>query len=161
MPMKNLSFMKLLFLSSSLFLISVTTYANNYQTECVSLETDGYVTIKIWDTKKGKTYTTQQARKDAVAAILYSGVSSTNGCITQPPILNKAEEQQNFKSIEKKFFSKNGKWIVFTRSSAVETTLPNSLGEKKWKVYQVSVSREELRIYLEEQKVIKALNTGF
>ena len=149
MPMKNLSFMKLFFISISLLLISVTTNAKNYQTECISLETDGYVTIKIWDIKKGKSYTSQQARKDAVETILFSGISGTNGCNTQPPILNKANEQQNFKSIEKKFFSKNGKWSVFTKSSAAETTLPISLGEKKWKVYQVSVSRDELRKYLE------------
>ncbi len=153
--------MKLFLISTSLFLISVTTTAKNYQTECVSLETDGYVTIKIWDTKKGKNYTSQQARKDAVATILFSGTSGKNGCITQPPILNKANEQQNFKSIEKKFFSKNGKWSVFTKSSATERTLPISVGEKEWKVYQVSVSRDELRKYLEEQKIINALNSEF
>jgi len=158
--MKKLFFREFLIVLSSLFLFSFSN-GRSFQTECVSLETDGYVTIKIWDTNKGKSYNLQQARKDAVAAILYSGISGTNGCSTQSPILNKAEEQQNFKSIEKKFFSRNGKWIVFTRSSAVETTLPNSLGDKKWKVYQVSVSRNELRKYLEEQKIIKALNTGF
>ncbi len=158
--MKKLFFREFLIVLSSLFLFSFSN-GRSFQTECVSLETDGYVTIKIWDTNKGKSYNLQQARKDAVAAILYSGISGTNGCSTQSPILNKAEEQQNFKSIEKKFFSRNGKWIVFTRSSAVETTLPNSLGDKKCKVYQVSVSRDELRKYLEEQKIIKALNTGF
>jgi len=158
--MKKLFFREFLIIISSVFLFSFSN-GRSFQTECVSLETDGYVTIKIWDTNKGKSYNAQQARKDAVAAILYSGISGTNGCSTQSPILNKAEEQQNFKSIEKKFFSRNGKWIVFTRSSAVETTLPNSLGDKKWKVYQVSVSRNELRKYLEEQKIIKALNTGF
>jgi hypothetical protein len=143
------------------FLLSFTTNSRSYQTECVSLDTDGYVTIKIWDANKGKSYTSQQARKDAVAAILYSGISGTNGCITQPPILNKADEQKKFKDIEKKFFSKNGNWTVFTRSSAVETTLPSSLGLKNWKVYQVSISRDKLRKYLEEQKIIKALNTEF
>ncbi len=159
--MKNKIFKTTILVFLGSFLLSVTTTAKDYQTDCVSLETDGYVTIKIWDTKKGKTYTTQQARKDAVATILFSGISGTNGCITQPPILNKANEQQNFKSIEKKFFSKNGKWSVFTKSSAVETTLPISVGDKKWKVYQVSVSRDQLRKYLEEQKIIKALNSEF
>lgn len=159
--MKKESFKTIIVVLLGSFLLSFTTNSRNFHTECVSIETDGYVTIKIWDTDKGKSYDSQQARKDAVTAILYSGVSGTNGCITQPPILNKADEQQKFQTIEKKFFSKNGKWIIFTRSSAIETTLPNSLGKKKWKVYQVSISREELRKYLEEQKIIKALNTGF
>ncbi len=133
----------------------------NYQTECVTIETDSYVTIKIWDNKKGAKYNAEQARKDAIHAILYSGISGSNGCITQPPILNKIEEQENFKSIEKSFFSKNGKWSMFVRSAVIETTLPAKLGIKKWKVYQVAISKNELRKYLEEQKIIKSLNNGF
>jgi hypothetical protein len=132
-----------------------------YQTECVTLETDGYVTLKIWDTKRGAKYQPEQARKDAINAILYSGVSSGGGCATQPPILNKSDEQENFKAIEKNFFAKNGKWSMFTRSSATESTLPASLGLKNWKVYQVSISKNELRKYLEDQKIIKSLTNGF
>ena len=132
-----------------------------YQTECVTLETDGYVTIKIWDTKNGAKYELEQARKDAIHAILFSGVSGGKGCATQPPILNKTEEQENFKSIEKSFFSKKGKWSMFTRSSSTESTLPDSLGLKNWKVYQVSISKNELRKYLEDQKIIKSPTNGF
>jgi hypothetical protein len=132
-----------------------------YQTECVTIETDGYATFKIWDTNIGAKYSQEKARKDAINAILFSGISGSKGCATQPPILNKTEEQENFKTIEKSFFSKKGKWIIFTRSAAPETTLPAKLGVKNWKVYQVSVSKNELRKYLEEQKIIKSLNNGF
>ena len=133
----------------------------NYQTECVSLETDGYVTIKIWDSKVGAKYKPEQARKDAIYALLYSGVAGSNSCSTQPPLLNESNEQNKFKSIEHDFFANRGKWSMFTRSSATETTIPQSIGDKNLKVYQVSVSRKELRKYLEEQKVIKSLNSGF
>ena len=133
----------------------------NYQTQCVTIETDGYVNIKIWDTKKGAKYKPEQARKDAIHAILFSGISGGNGCTTQPPILNKTEEQENFKTIEKSFFANKGKWSMFTRSSATESTLPANLGIKNWKVYQVSISKNELRKYLEEQKIIKSLTNGF
>lgn len=146
---------------SSLMLLSFTYNNRTYQTECVSIETDGYVIIKIWDTKKGIRYSPEQARKDAIHAILYSGVSSGVGCYTQPPILNKSEEQENFKTIQKSFFSYKGQWSMFTRSSATESTLPANLGIKNWKVYQVSISKNELRKYLEEQKIIKSLTNGF
>jgi len=148
-------------LACSLFLLSFITSNRSYQTECVSIETDGYITIKIWDTQKGAKYKPEQARKDAINAILFSGIAGANGCTTQPPILNKVEEQELFKTIEKSFFSKNGKWATFTRSSAPETTLPANIGAKNWKVYQVSVSKNELRKYLEQQKIIKSLNNGF
>jgi hypothetical protein len=151
----------LLAVMSSLMLLSFASNNRNYQTECVTIETDGYVKIKIWDTKKGAKYKPEQARKDAIHSILFSGISVGAGCSTQPPILNKTEEQDNFKSIEKSFFAKKGKWSMFTRSSATETTLPANLGVKNWKVYQVSISKNELRKYLEEQKIIKSPTNGF
>lgn len=146
---------------SSLMLLSFANNNRNYQTECVTIETDGYVAIKIWDTKNGAKYKPEQARKDAIHAILFSGISGGNGCNTQLPILNKIEEQENFKTIEKSFFAKKGKWAMFTRSSATETTLPDNLGIKNWKVYQVSISKNQLRKYLEEQKIIKSLTNSF
>ena len=159
--MKKNILQALIIVMSSLMLLSFASNNRNYQTECVTIETDGYVTIKIWDTKKGSKYKPEQARKDAIRSFLYSGISGGNGCATQPPILNKTEEQENFKSIQKSFFSSKGKWSMFTRSSATETTFPASIGLKNWKVYQVSVSKNELRKYLEEQKIIKSLNNGF
>jgi len=159
--MKKNILQALIIVTSSLMLLSFADINKTYQTECVTIETDGYLTIKIWDTKKGKKYKPHQARKDAINAILFSGIAGGNGCSTQPPILNKTEEQEKFKSIEESFFAKNGKWSMYTRSSATETTLPANLGVKNWKVYQVSVSKNELRKFLEEQKIINALNTGF
>jgi len=144
---------------SSIILLSFASNNLNYQTECVTIETDGYVTIKIWDTQKGEKYKPEQARKDAIHAILFSGISAGNGCSTQPPILNKTEEQENFKTIEKSFFAKKGKWSML--SSATESTLLANLGLTNWKVYQVSISKNELRKYLEEQKIIKSLTNGF
>ena len=141
--------------------LSFKSNNNSYQTECVSLETDGYISFKIWDTKSGKSYKPEQARKDALHATLYSGIAGSNGCITQEAILIKSEEIEKFKEIEKDFFSSNGKWAQYTRSSATETTLPVNLGEKNWKVYQVSVSKDALRKYLSEKSIIKSINSGF
>ena len=134
---------------------------NNYQTECVSLDTDGYYTIKIWDTRKGANYKAEDARKDAIHAILFAGIAAGNGCSTQSAFLSKIEEQEKFKNIENDFFSKKGKWRVFTRNATTATMLPVSLGKKEWKVYQVAVSKKALREYLEELKIIKSLNNQF
>ncbi len=133
----------------------------NYQTQCVRVETDGYATIKIWDTKKGVKYLPEQARKDAIHAILYAGIAGTKGCLSQESILIKSEEIEKFEAIEKEFFSANGTWAQFTRSSATKTALPENLGAKNWKVYQISVSKDALKKYLEEKSIIKSLNSGF
>jgi len=155
---------KFILLFFSLIMLSLPTYAQKqfaYQVECISVEISGSVTIKIWNTKKGKKYSQLQARKDAVHAILFSGVPSSNGCITKKPILSSPESIEAFKKIENDFFSKNGEWSKYTREASVAATLPQQIGDKEWKVYQVSVSKDLLRKYLEEQKIIKSLNTGF
>lgn len=159
--MKNTNFKTLTLLLLSIFLLSFTTNRETFQTECVSLETQGYVTLKIWNPAKGRSYTSKQAQKDAILVILYSGISGGNGCISQPPILNNSTNQDKFKSIEKKFFSTNGKWINFTRSSTIETTMSNAIGEMGWKVYQITISRDELQKYLQEKQIINSLNSAF
>lgn len=145
----------------SIILLSFVGNIRNYQTECVSVDTDGYVTIKVWDTKKGTKYIAEQARKDAVHAVLYAGIVGSNGCTTQTALLIKSEDIDKFRKIEKDFFSSKGNWAKYTRSSATETTLPINLGAKNWKVYQVSVSKDALKKYLEEKSILKSINTGF
>ena len=92
---------------------------------------------------------------------MYAGIAGTNGCSTQQPILAKIEDQEAFKRIAKAFFSSKGQWSSFTRSATMATTTPVSLGEKEWKVYQVSISKSVLRKYLEDLKIIKSLNNQF
>ena len=65
MKNKYLSFLVIILV----LLMSFTRISTTYQTECVSIQTDGYTSIKIWDTKAGKSYKPEQSRKDAVHAL--------------------------------------------------------------------------------------------
>ena len=150
-----------LILVYSLVLFSFTNPQKNYQYECVSVGNDGYVTIKIWNPQKGSNYKFDQSRKDAIYAVLFSGIPSNNGCILQKPFLQKQDEQERFKKLEKEFFKTNGIWTKFTSSAENESALPENLGSKNWKVFQVSVAKDLLRIYLEENNIVKPLNEGF
>lgn len=148
-------------LAVSIFLLSFNTINSTYQTECTRIETDGSITLKIWDTKKGAKYKPEQARKDAIHLLLFSGITGSQSCASQPALLRNLDEQEKFQNNSKDFFDKNGQWPVYARSSSTETTLPSSIGNKKWKVYEVTVSKNELRKYLEEKQIIKSLNAGF
>lgn len=158
---------KTIFYKSSLTLISLLLIFNismaqsNYQNECVNIENDGHITMKIWNPKKGKRYKIEQAQKDAIYTILYSGISSNKSCIPQKPILKNQTELKKFKKIETEFFKTKGVWLTYIHSSSVENALPEKIGEKDWKVYQVSVNRNLLKKYLEENEIIKPINTGF
>jgi hypothetical protein len=162
--MQFTKFSIIILLAASLILLITNVLhsqpSKNYQVECMALETDGYVKLALWDTKVGEKYKPEQACKDAIYAILFAGASGKSGC-TLSPLLSNTKEKENFKNIEKSFFSRNGVWKSFTRSSTQGTNQNFETEEKKWRVVQISVSKSELRKYLEEQKIIKRLNDGF
>ena len=132
-----------------------------YQTDSLRSDNDGYLTINIWDPVKGDHYKLEQAQKDAINCLLYAGFSGNDACVAQKPILANSTDAEAFRKIEEAYFAKTGKWTTLIRSSALATTLPMSLGNKHWRVYQVSIAKDLLRKDLEEQKIIKSLTTGF
>ena len=121
-----------------------------YQINCVSIENEGYVKLKITNLIKPLEYQIEAASKDAIKAIL-SGYTSTQ-CQTQKPILKQSADLENFKKIESNFFSKNGVWKTFVRNASNEQ---NTTG------FEVMIGKDQLRKYLEEKQIIKSLNNGF
>lgn len=119
--------------------------------DCVSIENEGYVKLKITKQIKHLEYNIESACKDAIKAILYSGYTSLQ-CQTQKPILKQTTDFENFRKIQSKFFSKNGSWKLFVQYNSIE---------QKTNEYLILINKEQLRKYLEEQKIIKSLNTGF
>jgi len=132
-----------------------------YQNECTELSNDGHVTLKIWNPEKGKKYKMEDAQKDAIRVILFNGIASNDQCVGQKPLLQNEKEKSDFERILKDFFKSNGDWQTYIHSSNLENALPDKVGEKNWNVYQIAVDRTMLKKYLEEQEIIKPINTGF
>jgi len=153
-----------LVLLSMVFLTNHLAYSKtnrSYRYECVKIETTGFVILNVWDLNRPNKYTAHQAGKDALHALLYSGVAGENGCVTQPPFLNDPESKVKFKKIERHFFSKNGPWLRFVRDSSALEVVANKSVQNAHKVYSISVGKSELRKYLENEKIIKKLTHGF
>jgi hypothetical protein len=131
--------------------VNCSTKKELYQINCVSIENEGYVKLKITNLIKPLEYQIESANKDAVKSILYSGYTSTQ-CQTQKPILRQLTDIENFKKIQSNFFSKNGVWKTFVRNDSNEQ---NATG------FEVMVNKDQLRKYLEEKQIIKSLNNGF
>jgi hypothetical protein len=132
-----------------------------FQSEPIGIDNKGDITLLVWNPYMSSKYQLEQAEKDAIYSILYAGISTNNGNINQPSILSNLEERQNFEAIKKQFFSKNGPWKTFTLKSNISSALPNKIGDKKWNVFQITVSKTSLKKYLEEIKIIRKLDSGF
>lgn len=147
-----------------LFFFAFLAFAQSqslYQNECTEISNDGHITLKIWNPEKGKKYKMEDAQKDAIRVILFNGIASNKQCIGQKPLLQNEKEKSDFEKISKKFFKTNGSWQTYIHSSSLENALPDKVGEKNWNVYQITVDRTILKKYLEEQEIIKSINTGF
>jgi hypothetical protein len=132
---------------------------SSYKTECVSLNSDAYIDIYIWNVNKKMRYKQKQASMDAIHAYLFSGVAASSNCGTQSPVLQDESAINEFKKIEHDFFMKNGDWKRFIRSIGVDASAKVNINNCK--VYQVSISKKELRAYLESKNIIHQVNKGF
>jgi hypothetical protein len=151
---------------TAILLIILISYSfqgrpRNYQIECVSLESEGYITIKIWTPQKGSNYKVHEAKMDAIHAILFSGVTGGPKCPPLIPILDTPQEKEKFKAIENEFFAKKGEWQNFANHTITETTVPDRLVNKKWNGYQISIAKTNLNQYLINHNIIKSLSDGF
>jgi hypothetical protein len=133
------------------FFLACSAKKELYQVECFSLTNDGYVELKVSNLINPTEYQIEQATIDAIKAILFTGYSSTK-CQTQTPLLNSIEAKDNFKKIQSSFFSKKGPWKNFVRNSSGKN-IENGL--------LIMISKEQLRKYLEDTKIIKKLTNGF
>ena len=144
-------FMKNYYVMLVCFFLACSAKKELYQVECFSLTNDGYVELKVSNLINPTEYQIEQASIDAIKAILFTGYSSTK-CQTQTPLLNSIEAKDNFKKIQSSFFSKKGPWKNFVR---------NSSGKNIENGFLIMISKEQLRKYLEDTKIIKKLTNGF
>jgi len=148
----------ILYIFTMILLLSCGPKKELYNIECISIENEGYVKLKLLNYKNPTEFDLESASKNAIKAILYSGYSSTD-CQTQKSILKETADIDNFKKIENNFFSSNGKWKTFVRNSFDSNNIKKDRTENK--EFIIMVNKDQLRKYLEEQKIIKSLNTGF
>jgi len=132
-----------------------------YNVNAISFEGDGYLIVEIWNENEGTDYEPEQALKDALNNILYFGVLSNNKFTAQKPLLLTEENRNNFKKIENEFFKNDGDWSKFLRMSSSKAAITQNLNQKEVKVYQVSISKDLLRKYLEEQNILNPITKGF
>jgi hypothetical protein len=136
----------------------------DYEVECLGTGIDGTQLIKVWGYGKSPNGAVEQAKKNAVHAIMFKGIQAGKpGCMTRPLITDAGAEQQH-KDYFDAFFQTNGKYMGFVNVSNDGSIDPNDRlkagGEYKIGVV-VSVSHSTLRKELEAAGIIKPLGTGF
>lgn len=137
-----------------------------YEVECVGVGKPGTNLIKVWSYSKKPHIAIDQAKKNAVHALLFKGFAKgERGCFAQDALVKDFSIQDKKEAFFKDFFnSKDGKYMRFVQITEEKGITSNDVVKLK-KEYKIGivvlVDRNALRQYLEDEKIIRGLNTGF
>jgi len=165
--------LKLTLLLAGIVLFSLSGYSQkkknpaafyNYEVECMGTGMDGTQLLKVWGYGKKPKDAVENAKKDAVQAVMFKGIlAGKPGCMMRPLITDAGAEQQH-QDYFVAFFKEKGKYLNFVSISSDGSIDPKDRlkvgGQFKVGVI-VSVSHSALRKELEAAGIIKALGTGF
>lgn len=137
-----------------------------YEVQCVGVGNEGTKLIKVFSYSKKADVAIEQAKKNAVHAMIFQGFNgnSGSGCPTQKPLTDNPALEQEKADFFDAFFADGGKYMKFVSVSgdgqvAAEDRM--KVG-KEYKVgVVVSVMYDLLRKDLEAAGIIKGLSSGF
>ena len=130
-----------------------------YEIESVGVGADGTYAIRVWSYSKKAKMPLEGAKRNAVHAVIFKGVPAGNGAASQPPLKTDAVTAS-----DSVFFGNffQGEYQDYINSVASGSLRILKLRAREYKIgYVVSVAKDNLRKYLEDQGVIKGLSSGF
>jgi hypothetical protein len=170
--MKNTN---LIYIISFLFigLISCSTSSKNtikdvnnwkYEIEVVQQGTQGTYLIKVWSYSKKPDLAIDQAKKNAIHGIIFKGYTGNSSVQGQKPLTNNPNLENEKAPFFKQFFENEGKYnkfISLSNDGAVAAEDRMRVGNEFKIGVVVSVNVSLLRKYLEDEGIIKSINSGF
>ena len=136
----------------------------DYEVQCLGAGMDGTQLIKVWGYGKNKTEAVEQAKKNAVHAVVFKGIpTGKSGCM-QRPLATKAGTEQQHKDYFESFFKKSGpylKFVTLSNDGSIDPADRLKAGKKYKMGVTVTVMHSALRKELEAAGVIEKLDSGF
>lgn len=137
-----------------------------YEIECMGTGTEGNYLVKVWSFSRKPHVAAEQAKKNAVHAVIFQGVpAGDRGCVSQPPLARSANLEQEKAPFFDDFFREGGKYQKFvnlTTNGAIAAGDRYKIGRREYKIgVIVSVNKSLLREDLEEAGIIRGLSSGF
>ena len=130
-----------------------------YEIESVGVGADGTYAIRVWSYYKNAKMPLEVAKRNAVHAVIFKGVPAGNGAASQPPMVTGQLSASDTAFFDNFFMADYQNYINSVANSSLRII---KLRAREYKVgYVVSVAKDNLRKYLEDQGVIKGLSSGF
>lgn len=133
-----------------------------YDLEYARPSGDGVCQVKVWSYSKKSRIAAEQCRKNAVHGIIFKSYSTGDGTTaSQRPLVKDPSVQQEKAEFFEEFFSDGGPYRQFVSAVTDGSQEIVKVG-KQYKVgVVVTVSKDQLRKYLESQGIVRSLGSGF
>lgn len=134
-----------------------------YEVQCAGIGSETDYLIKVYTYSTKKNLPMEQAKKNAVHAVLFKGypANSEFGCSSQSPMCRNSNIEFEKREFFDTFFADGGAYMKFVNDSSdgnVDAADRLKVG-KEYKVgVIVSVNKSELRKYLEAAGIIRGLS---
>lgn len=133
-----------------------------YEPECLGVELDGSQTLRVWGIGRNKKDAVEQAKKDAVRAVVFKGIrGGLSGCNTKPVIfeVNAEEKYEDYFNV---FFMDNGEYLKYVSMKDEKRVNPFKKDKEKEKskhfvkyAITVRVLRSELKKRFEDDNILQ------
>lgn len=125
--------------------------------ECLGTELDGSETLLAWGTGKNKADALEQAKKNAVHAVLFKGIVDGTGQCNKRPLMLEVNAEVKYQDYFNAFFRDNGEYKKFvsmkdTRKSSIKGEANDN--QQKYSIV-VRVLRAELKEKLINDNILK------
>lgn len=126
----------------------------NIEPECLGVEMDGSVTLRVWGTGRNRIDAVDQAKKIAVRDVLFKGIRKGNPDCNPRPLIPEVNAEMKYEDFFNRFFSDRGgdyKKFVSGKDERLDNKIfRRGMGDSKSVTYSVIVRvlRSELKEYL-------------
>lgn len=90
------------------------TYAySNHEVECLGVDHDGSQTLRVWGKGKNKAQAIETAKKNAIKAVLFKGITSGTGECNKRPLIPEVNAEEKYEDYFHRFFADGGIYKQF------------------------------------------------
>lgn len=136
--------------------VSAAAYVN-HETICMGVERDGSQTLRVWGKGSTKADAIEQAKKNAVYDVLFTGIRGNGEC-NQRPLVPEVNARERYAKYFNPFFSDGGEYNRFVKEESANQA--SRLEAKGSSIYSygiiATVDREGLRTQLEKDGILQA-----
>lgn len=131
-----------------------------YKTECLNVESDGSQTVKAWGTGRNRWDAIEQAKKNAVQDVLFSGICNGKPECNSKPIIFEVNAREKYEDYFNAFFKDDGPYAQYVtcRDERIGSKIMRDRKRARQQITQgvvVRVLRSELKQKMIEDGILK------